>query len=50
MVHGLPNGWGRIGTMHRLIDWTDGCIAVSDTEIEEIWHLVPDGTPIVISL
>lgn len=29
-------------------DWTDGCIAVSDREIEEIWSLVPTGTPIRI--
>lgn len=47
-VHGLPNGYGRIGAAHRLRDWTDGCIAVSDEEIEEIWNAVPDGTPIEI--
>ncbi|MCL1633991.1 L,D-transpeptidase family protein [Luteimonas sp. SX5] len=29
-------------------DWTDGCIAVTDKEIEEIWSLVPTGTPIRI--
>jgi lipoprotein-anchoring transpeptidase ErfK/SrfK len=29
-------------------DWTDGCIAVSNAEIEEIWSLVGDGTPIEI--
>jgi murein L,D-transpeptidase YafK len=29
-------------------DWTQGCIAVTDEEIDEIWSLVPDGTPIVI--
>jgi L,D-peptidoglycan transpeptidase YkuD (ErfK/YbiS/YcfS/YnhG family) len=32
-----------------LIDWTDGCIAVTDSEIEEIWRMVPDGTPIHIN-
>jgi lipoprotein-anchoring transpeptidase ErfK/SrfK len=32
----------------RFIDWTNGCIAVTNSEIEEIWDLVPDGTPIVI--
>jgi murein L,D-transpeptidase YafK len=48
MLHGLPNGYGRIGAVHRLKDWTDGCIAVTDQEIEEIWRLVPDGTPIEI--
>ena len=48
MIHGLPNGFGRLGAMHRLHDWTDGCIAVTDREIDEIWNLVPDGTPIEI--
>lgn len=48
MVHGLPNGFGWVGAKHRLIDWTDGCIAVTDEEIDEIWGLVRDGTPIEI--
>jgi murein L,D-transpeptidase YafK len=47
-VHGLPNGYGYIGAAHRLKDWTDGCIAVTDEEIDEIWDAVPDGTPIEI--
>ena len=47
-VHGLPNGYGSIGAAHRLKDWTDGCIAVTDEEIDEIWKLVADGTPIEI--
>jgi murein L,D-transpeptidase YafK len=48
MIHGLPNGYGALGASHRLHDWTDGCIAVTDSEIDEIWKLVPDGTPIEI--
>jgi murein L,D-transpeptidase YafK len=48
MIHGLPNGPGYIGAAHRAIDWTDGCIAVTDSEMDEIWKLVPDGTPIEI--
>ena len=48
MIHGLPNGWGTIGAAHRLRDWTDGCIAVTNEEIEEIWRLVPNGTRIEI--
>jgi murein L,D-transpeptidase YafK len=47
-VHGLPNGYGFIGASHRLHDWTDGCIAVTNEEIDEIWRAVPDGTPIEI--
>ncbi len=48
MIHGLPNGQGYTGAAHRQTDWTDGCIAVTNEEIEEIWRLVPDGTPIRI--
>jgi murein L,D-transpeptidase YafK len=49
MIHGLPNGQGHIGKAHRLTDWTEGCIAVTDAEIEEIWRLVPDGTKVKIN-
>jgi murein L,D-transpeptidase YafK len=48
MIHGLPKGQGWIGAAHRLHDWTLGCIAVTDSEIEEIWKLVPTGTPVEI--
>jgi murein L,D-transpeptidase YafK len=48
MIHGLPNGKGLIGPAHRLYDWTLGCVAVTDSEIDEIWNLVPLGTPVVI--
>jgi murein L,D-transpeptidase YafK len=48
MIHGIRNGLGWIGSMQRRFDWTKGCIAVDDAEIEEIWRVVPDGTPIEI--
>jgi murein L,D-transpeptidase YafK len=48
MIHGLPNGRGWMGAFHRQSDWTAGCIAVTDFEIEEIFRAVPDGTPIEI--
>ena len=48
MIHGLPNGLGWLGRLHLLRDWTDGCIAVTDPEIEQIWALVDTGTPIQI--
>jgi murein L,D-transpeptidase YafK len=47
-VHGLPNGYRYIGAAHLLRDWTDGCIAVTDEEMDEIWKAVPDGTQIEI--
>lgn len=48
MIHGLPNGMGWFGNLHRWWDWTAGCIAVTDWEIEELWRAVPDGTTIEI--
>lgn len=48
MIHGLPNGLGFIGKEHTKNDWTLGCIAVTNPEIEEIWRVVPDGTVIEI--
>ncbi|MEO7933621.1 MAG: L,D-transpeptidase family protein [Chthoniobacterales bacterium] len=48
MIHGLPNGMGALGAAHRLTNWTVGCIAVTNEEIQEIWNAVPDGTSIEI--
>jgi murein L,D-transpeptidase YafK len=48
MIHGLANGLGRIGKVHLMRDWTQGCIAVTNEEIEEIWRLVPNGTRVEI--
>jgi murein L,D-transpeptidase YafK len=48
MIHGIMNGYGWIGSAHRARDWTLGCIAVTDQEIEEIWALVQDGTTVEI--
>ena len=48
MIHGLPTGAAWVGGVQSDYDWTNGCIAVSDDEMEEIWELVDDGTPIEI--
>ena len=48
MIHGIQNGRGWIGAFHRWNDWTAGCIAVTDEEIEELWRVTPDGTTIEI--
>ncbi len=48
MVHGLPNGYKWVGMLHRQKDWTAGCIAVTDEEIEEIYRAAPNGTVIEI--
>jgi murein L,D-transpeptidase YafK len=48
MIHGLPNGTGWLGSTHRVYDWTLGCVAVTDDEIDEIWKMAPVGTPVEI--
>ncbi|QSP96457.1 L,D-transpeptidase family protein [Marinobacter salinisoli] len=48
MIHGLPNEAGDMAFAYRGLDWTDGCIAVTNEEMDEIWQLVADGTPIRI--
>ncbi len=48
MIHGLPNNAGDLAFAFTGLDWTDGCIAVTNEEMDEIWTLVDDGTPIRI--
>lgn len=49
MIHGQPTAWvgGEMGARVPG-DWTDGCIAVSNEEMDALWEAVPDGTPIEI--
>jgi len=47
-IHGLGAKFGWVGALHRERDWTDGCVAVTNAEIDEIWPLVPVGTVIEI--
>jgi len=48
MIHGIKNGFSWVGGLHTEVDWTKGCIAVTDEEIEEIEKLVPNGTTVEI--
>lgn len=48
MIHGLKPDWAALGKWHRRDDWTRGCIAVTNEEIEKIWALVPDGVEVEI--
>ncbi|RAZ80332.1 L,D-transpeptidase family protein [Mesorhizobium atlanticum] len=48
MIHGQPNGFGWLGRLLQMVDWTDGCIAVTNSDMDEIWTMVADGTPIEI--
>jgi murein L,D-transpeptidase YafK len=48
MIHGLPRAFATVGALHRQQDWTEGCVAVTNEEIEEIWSAVPNGARILI--
>jgi murein L,D-transpeptidase YafK len=49
MIHGLKNEWSRkMGRRHLLRDWTLGCVAVTNEEIERIWQMVADGVTVEI--
>lgn len=49
MIHGQPNGLGWAWRLLSLWDWTDGCIAVNNHDMDEIWNLVENGTSIEIT-
>ena len=48
MIHGQKNGLGWLSWFTQRFNWTDGCIAVSNSAIDEIWNSVNIGTPIEI--
>lgn len=48
MIHGIMNGLGWAGSLHRLMDWTSGCVGVSNAEMEAIYARVDVDTPIEI--
>ena len=48
MIHGIKNDLTWVGAYHAEIDWTKGCVAVTDEEMEEIYKLVPNGTIVEI--
>lgn len=48
MIHGQPNEPTRSEVYYRTRDWTNGCIAVSNSDMIDIWLMTGDGTPIEI--
>jgi murein L,D-transpeptidase YafK len=48
MIHGLMNGMGWTGNRHLMHDWTKGCIAVTNKEMDEIWRMASVGTKVEI--
>ena len=49
MIHGQRNGFGWLSSIVQFFNWTEGCIAVTNSEMEEIWSMVDVGTPIEIN-
>lgn len=47
-VHGIKNGLGWLGRFQRWANWTNGCVALTDPEIEQVYKAVPVGTRIEI--
>jgi murein L,D-transpeptidase YafK len=47
-IHGLTNGHGFIGKFHRWYNWTNGCIALTNAEIDDLYNHTAVGTPIEI--
>lgn len=47
-IHGLKNGWGFVGRFHRWMDWTNGCIALTNAEVEQLYKHVNVGVKIQI--
>lgn len=48
-IHGIKNGLGFIGRLHRWLDWTDGCIAITNEEMDDLYKHVKINTPIFIN-
>ncbi len=49
MIHGQKNGLGWLSFIAQRFNWTDGCIAVSNSDMDEIWQTVDVGTPVEIT-
>jgi murein L,D-transpeptidase YafK len=48
MIHGLPDGRGWVGSRQTTVDWTEGCVALTNPEMDWLYRAVPDGTPVEI--
>lgn len=48
MIHGQRNGFGWLWPITQRFDWTNGCIALSNDDMEVLWSLVKEGTPLEV--
>jgi len=49
LIHSIPDNWKWVGKFHRFVDWTNGCIAVTNDEMDELWENIDVGTQITIT-
>jgi murein L,D-transpeptidase YafK len=49
MIHGQKNGLGWASFVAQHFNWTDGCVALSNTDMDKVWEAVDAGTPIEIT-
>lgn len=49
MIHGQPRRWAAFAWLTQRFNWTDGCIALSNKDMDEVWDSVREGTPIEIT-
>ena len=47
-IHGLPNGYGFFGKLQRWYNWTNGCIGLTNDEVDDIYSHTNIGTTIYI--
>jgi murein L,D-transpeptidase YafK len=48
MIHGQRNGFGWLGALTQRFNWTDGCISLTNRDMDAVWSAVDTGTPIEI--
>ena len=48
MIHGQANGWQWAGFFTQLVNWTDGCVALTNSNMDQVWNAIDSGTPIEI--
>ncbi|MEQ6289966.1 murein L,D-transpeptidase family protein [Vogesella sp. GCM10023246] len=48
MIHGQRNGFGWAAALTQRVNWTNGCIALRNADMQQVWQAVAPGTPIVI--
>lgn len=48
MIHGQPNGYEWATFFMQMVNWTDGCVALTNKDMDKVWDAIEPGTPIEI--